>query len=157
MTALNVRPSMGTLASEGARSMAVMVFLNIAFGEPGMKIESRIESGVVFNTVGTDTDLTDILKFIGDHYQEWHDADECWILTQMDFKSISPLVIRQFVDRTVSLSIHRAGRKAAIVVEADLGYGMMRMLQMLAEDKFKNHLAVFRSLESALEWLGVQT
>lgn len=43
----------------------------------------------------------------------------------------------------------------ALVVVNDYDFGMARMLELTADEEAPHELRVFRSLESACEWLGV--
>ena len=51
------------------------------------------------------------------------------------------------------MSEKRKGLKTAVVAQSDLGYGMMRMLSIMAEGKFQFQLETFRSLSEAITWL----
>lgn len=48
----------------------------------------------------------------------------------------------------------RSGARRAIVVNSDAMYGLARMFQTLREP-VADHIAVFRDLPSALDWLGL--
>ena len=46
--------------------------------------------------------------------------------------------------------------KLALVVSADVVFGMARMYQMMTEENIEG-VGVFRDIEEALEWLGVKS
>jgi hypothetical protein len=73
----------------------------------------------------------------------------------LDFREVTQLQIsgatlRQMVDRNP----FGAGARRAIVVGSEVAYGMARMFQTF-KDATPDRLEVFRSLERALEWLGL--
>ncbi len=45
--------------------------------------------------------------------------------------------------------------KVAIVAAADYDFGMVRMFEMTAEDEIPHDLMVFRTVEEACDWLGL--
>jgi hypothetical protein len=60
---------------------------------------------------------------------------------------IGDLLTKQYEDSSVTTRI-------AIVAPADLSFGLGRMYGMLTDDAPQN-VSVFRSVEKAVEWLGV--
>ena len=44
--------------------------------------------------------------------------------------------------------------KAAIVADSDVAYGMARMFEMSADGRVEPSFHIFRTMESALDWLG---
>ncbi len=122
-----------------------------------MAITSVFESNIVVNTIeGSDT-LDDILDFVSDsgRIDSWETRQVLWDVTLFDFPSIDSASVRSFVSRGTSLAAQeqRSGLKTAILVNSDLGFGMMRMLQILAEEHFKFELRVFRDRDLAVKWL----
>ena len=47
--------------------------------------------------------------------------------------------------------------KVANVVSTDIDFGMIRMFEIYAEGVLQHEFHVFRSLEEACEWLGIET
>lgn len=45
--------------------------------------------------------------------------------------------------------------KIAVVVSTDYDFGMMRMLELRADDKILHDFMVFRTVEEACDWLGL--
>lgn len=69
-------------------------------------------------------------------------------MTDVGFDSAS-------VHAMVGLNPFGKGARRAVLVPTDVGYGMVRMYQML-RDPALDELDVFRQLDAALEWLGLQ-
>ena len=63
-------------------------------------------------------------------------------------------MVRAFVWRSASFSEKRTGLKAALFVDSDVGFGLMRMMQLFADKQFKFEFEVFRDKEQALHWLS---
>lgn len=74
-------------------------------------------------------------------------------MTLFDFNTLSSNDVRVFVNRAKDSSRFRKGAMTAIVAGHDLGFGMMRMLQMLSEGQFEMELSVFRESLEAYRWL----
>jgi|TARA_Y100000310_G_scaffold281529_1_gene302040 hypothetical protein len=77
-----------------------------------------------------------------------------WDLTDYDFLQLDPQSVYVLAGKFPELSSgFRPGLKRAILVKSDLGFGMMRMLELLSEDSISTVLNVFRNREEAIEWL----
>ena len=63
---------------------------------------------------------------------------------------VSTAVVREMV----TLSPFGAGARRALVVGADVGFGLARMFQIM-RDPSPDEIQVCRDLDSALQWLGV--
>ena len=66
--------------------------------------------------------------------------------------AFSPVDVRQVIKRLRDLGRHHALGPTAIVVDDDLSYGMMRMLEMLVEDVCD--VRPFRNAGEAEAWLN---
>ena len=117
-----------------------------------MSITSTSEADVVIISVKDDNKFESILDYMSTRMDEWGKSQVLWDMTLYNFQSIDSVSIRNFISRSKSLSEKRAGIKNAILVDSDLGFGMMRMLQLIAEDKLEVVLNVFRNKEKALQW-----
>ncbi|MDP6634801.1 MAG: hypothetical protein QGG42_07885 [Phycisphaerae bacterium] len=118
-----------------------------------MSITSVIERGVVVNTVEQVDTFGDIFDFIANHIDSWKENQVLWDIRRFDFESIDSRSIRSFLRTAASVSETRSGMKTAIFVDSDIGFGMMRMLQILAEANIPVELGVFRNKERAIAWL----
>jgi hypothetical protein len=68
----------------------------------------------------------------------------------------TPEQMRRHID-VVGKHVERLGTpKVANVVSADFDFGMVRMYEMMADDELTHQFRVFRDLEEACEWLGVE-
>ena len=64
--------------------------------------------------------------------------------------------IRSTVSQLQNLNQYRRGRKTALVCPQDLAFGMMRMFQIMVEDKVEVQVNVFRSVDEGMEWISAQ-
>jgi hypothetical protein len=72
---------------------------------------------------------------------------------EVDMSHLSVSAIEERVALLVD-SGHRIGRcHTAVVVTRDLNFGIVRMLQAIAEQRVTYELGVFRSFEQARDWL----
>lgn len=109
--------------------------------------------GVVIHTVEASDTMADVIEFALGGLDRWGARPVLWDLTLFDFRQTSAEVIRSVVERGSSLAFKRAGQKSAIVVGSELGYGMARMLQLVAEAAVDISFGVFRTREEGLDWL----
>ncbi len=119
-----------------------------------MTITSFSERNIVFNAVEEGDTLDDLFDFASEHVDTWGRGQVLWDMTLFDFPSLDSNSVRSLVNRGAPLSEKRSGLKTAILVDSVLGFGMMRMLQLLAEEQFKFHFGVFRNRDEAIEWLN---
>ena len=118
-----------------------------------MSITSKNEAGVVINSVEDSDTLNDILDYVPQHIDTWGNRQILWDFTLLNFESIDEDSIRSMIRRGKLLSEKRPGLKSAILVNSDLGFGMMRMLGFLSFERLKFEIQVFRKKEKALQWL----
>jgi hypothetical protein len=119
-----------------------------------LSISSVNETGIIINSVEESDTLDDIIGYITQHVAEWSSHQVLWDLTLLDFNVINSESIRSLIQKGLSLSEKRTGLKTALLVDNDLGFGMMRMLQILSEERLKIEFGVFRGKDEALEWLN---
>ena len=113
------------------------------------------ESGIVINVAQKTDTLDNIVDYISQHIESWVNYNVIWDVTLLEWESINSQSIRSFVQNTILLSNKRLGHKTAILANSDVGFGMMRMLQMLAEEKNKIEFRVFRTKAQALSWINI--
>lgn len=118
-----------------------------------MSIESTKIKGIVINTMGHQDSLDDFLQYIENHIHNWADSQVLWDMTLLDFDTIEGSAVRNTITRGRKMSKQRSGLKTAFVVKSDLGFGMMRMFQMIAENKIGIEFGIFRDRQEALCWL----
>jgi hypothetical protein len=119
-----------------------------------MGITSSIEQNTIVNTAGSDVTLEEIFGYISRNIAAWTGKQILWDLRAFDFTSIDSQTIRSFLGPAAPLSETRRGLRTAILVESDVGFGMMRMLQILSEGKIQIELGVFRDRTEAFAWLA---
>ncbi len=94
------------------------------------------------------------------------------ILAHVDFRSGMPCLwdsrdttnigdlsgsdIRQIGVIMAANASRRGSGKTAVVVSGDLGFGMARMYELVTEGDRANTFRVFRDMEQARTWLGVE-
>ena len=110
-------------------------------------------SGIIINVVEQGENLDDVFLFVAKNIESWTKNAVLWDMSCLDFKNLSPESIHRLIEKGAMISKKRDGLKTAIVAETDLGFGMMRMLQILAIGTLKFELNVFRNHEAALLWL----
>ena len=72
-----------------------------------------------------------------------------------DFRDVVKLAISSVGVRQLgALNPWGAGSRRAVVVTTDFAYGMARMYEMIREPS-DDELEIFRTLEKAVEWLGL--
>jgi len=62
--------------------------------------------------------------------------------------------VRRLVDVMRMTAEKRKAAKAAIVVSADVAFGMGRMLEILSDERVEPRFRIFRDFDEAREWLG---
>jgi len=119
-----------------------------------MSITISIETNIVVNAAEKGDTFDDIIDFISDHIESWRRHQVLWDMTLFDFQSIDSHSIRSLVRKGIPLSKKRFGLKTAILVNSDLAFGMMQMLQLLAHEQVKVEIGVFRDKDQATKWLN---
>ena len=119
-----------------------------------MSITSIYEAGVYIRSVEHGDTLDDIVDYVSCHIDEWSKSPALWDMTLFNFQAIDQDSIRFFISKGKSLTKKRSGLKTAFLVDSDLGFGMMRMLQLIADEKVYVKFSVFRSKDKALQWLA---
>jgi len=119
-----------------------------------MGITSSIEQDTIVNTADPEATLAEVFDYVSGNIASWADKQVFWDLRLFDFTSIDAQSIRSFLGPAAPLSETRRGLKTAILVDSDVGFGMMRMLQILSEGKIQIELGVFRDRTEAFAWLA---
>ncbi len=118
-----------------------------------MSITSTYEADVVINSVEDTDTLNYILYYALLHAAEWGNRQVIWDLRLFNFHSIDKNSINYFLSKSKPLSEMRLGLKTAIIADTDLGFGMMRMLEFMADEKLSFTVRVYRNKEKAFQWL----
>jgi hypothetical protein len=73
--------------------------------------------------------------------------------TLIDLRAVRVAMTTEEIRAMAELAKHQAQSMRAIVVSSEADYGLMRMLEMLAQPGPRGY-AVFRSIAEACTWLG---
>ncbi len=119
-----------------------------------MGFSTVIEQGIVFNTAAEGASLDDFLEYVTANIQDWRTLPVCWDMSKLDYESLTGDTVRNVIYRAGDVASVRAGLKTAFTVDHDLGFGMMRMFQMIADEQLPIEFRVFRDKESAVAWLS---
>jgi len=116
-------------------------------------IKTEERDGVLTNVVSADMTPDDVIAYVNEHVEEWQRREICWILDDFDFSSINSTTVQTFIARLARRDSPRAGLKIALVVGDDFGFGMLRMLEMMAEGQIAMDINVLRTFEEAARWI----
>ena len=76
-----------------------------------------------------------------------------WDFLEADFTSLSTEDLSIFKDY-VAMHWGKEGKsKAALVVSDELGFGMLRMFELLMKSKTLNNIVIFKDIDKAKEWI----
>ena len=120
-------------------------------------ITEREHDGVRILYVEPGTGLHEILVYGAQRQDEWRSVDICWELYHFDFTTLNAAEMRKIASFMKSKVTREVGRKTAYVVESDLGFGMMRMLELVIPPDLPIILRAFRSTDEAISWLTTAT
>jgi len=129
------------------------MLLNFILKEMFMSITTTIESNVFINKTESTDSLVEICDFIEMNIYKWKDYNLLWDLNEFNFDNISTESVKCFIDSETEISHLRGNLKTAILINSTFGFGMMRMLECLAEDNLAMRIEVFKSRKSAMDWL----
>ncbi len=121
----------------------------------------------IHTTVDKDRDTTflilsgvvsaeDVIGALKDFYGTSCTTNAIWDFSGSNLKNAKPEHLAAVLSVAKDLAHLRSGGKTALVVPEDLGFGMARMYEAMAD--LKDHPVkhgVFRTLDEARNWLGV--
>ena len=100
--------------------------------------------------------LKDLLQAISDYFAAGHTHLELYDLTEYDGTPFSVADINRLADFVASRAgNYRTEGKTAVVAPRDIDFGNFRMLAALTDIETPYDFEVFRSLDKAVDWLGV--
>ncbi len=135
-----------------APAILAQALRNVIFERNSMCITSIIELDVVINSVKESHTLQDIVDCVAKNVNEWTNTQVIWDMNAFNFTNVNQSDIRSLILQSMPFSKKRRGMKTGIFVSPDLGFGMMRMLQMLSDEQLETSIGVFRTKAQALEW-----
>lgn len=116
------------------------------------------EAGVRFHTVTGELTVKELLSFLRDIYGAPDfdpNLDSLWDLREADLTTFS-FEEAKYVADFVSGSLGSAeSRRWAFVVKEDSHYGLVRMYEKLMSNRSSGTVMVFRDMDKAREWLGL--
>ncbi len=124
-----------------------------------MAIVKLQEEGFTNISVGADTSRSDLIEFVSSQYPEMSGSHTLWDLSLYNLDSSSANSARSIVNEYESISANASPtvklltKKCAILVNSDLGFGMARMFQTLADQRLNMEYRVFREKSEAVAWL----
>lgn len=117
------------------------------------EITTSFIDGIVVNKVHGDVNFHDVMVYISENSHLWLDKNVLWDFEDFEFSSMHPDDLTLFIQKAGDLRKIRQGLKTALVASSDLGFGMLRMFSMMAEQTFSFTFEAFRSYSDALNWL----
>ena len=98
----------------------------------------------------------DFQEWAQDFYSGQVTADILWDLTAADLSTITNDDIQEIARRAGAFSSKRKGGRSAFVCGHDLAYGLSRAFEAYTMiDELPFQVQVFRDLDDAREWLGI--
>ena len=101
-------------------------------------------------------DLDQLTTYLGGIYSASTSAasmHSLWDLRDADFNSVSAEVVQSVMEFVSARWGVEGGYKAALVVSADLDYGLSRMYQMLMDGASASTVEIFKDINLAEQWI----
>jgi hypothetical protein len=109
---------------------------------------------LTINIVKGELTFDHAVEAVKEFYEEKLTKDVLWDLREGTWKDISDKHIRSiiaFIEKCEKVEVRKDGR-TAIVVPADIDYGIARAVQSYS-DSLPFKVGVFRSMDEAIKWL----
>jgi len=123
---------------------------------PTNDILSRsFENCIVMEVIGSPS-ARQLIKAMNEIYQGKIPMLIIWDFTRGSAIKLSSADLTGLATHAKTYGDKRTGGRSAIIAPRDLEYGMGRMLEVYVEiNKLPNQYKVFRDMESAAEWIGI--
>lgn len=116
-------------------------------------IISTQEDGIVINCIQGKLNIDELIYFIKNNICSWVGKHVIWDLNLTDLSSIKTEDWKTIIDKCYKLAEERHGEKTALISSSDFSFGMIRMLEVIAEmTEFPIHMQSFRTIENAKGW-----
>ena len=120
-----------------------------------MSIKTISKAGLTVFTATGPVSVEDVVDAITSFYENGKTLDSLWDLRDAQLKDFPTDGARKISQVASQYKQERAGGKTAIVAPRDVDYGISRMHQAYMAD-FPWEFEVFRSIDDACGWLGVE-
>jgi len=120
-----------------------------------MAIQTNVQHCLVVHTIKGHSSAQEILSYLQDNSPKWGCRPSIWDITDLSHADISTTDIRLLASNILANPPRQEEYKTAIIAESNLSFGMARMLQSYLGDRYDDRLKVYRSLDSAFQWLCV--
>ena len=98
--------------------------------------------------------IQEIIEYVNRFYKSSPTLKSLWDFTNATIDYLIADDMRTLFKLTNAMGSVREGGKTALVAPTDLGYGLSRMFQIMADtEDFPFNINVFRTLKEANQWL----
>lgn len=112
------------------------------------------ENDLTIFTISGSLNYKEIIAAIKEISPSEHTTNNLWDLSRADFENVKEANMRKIIGVSKEIAPLRESGKTAIVTPTDLGYGLSRMYEILAEAKGSPiSYRAFRNLQDARNWL----
>lgn len=118
--------------------------------------ESNSRSDLTVFRLSGDVKVKELLRTIADYFKAGHTRLELYDLSEYDGTPFSVEDINRLADFVASRAgNYRTEGKTAVVAPRDIDFGNFRMLAALTDIETPYDFEVFRTRDTAIDWLGV--
>jgi hypothetical protein len=111
------------------------------------------ENEIIINSVTGKVATNEIYEYIAGNVKNWIGKPVIWDFSTADFSDVTFDSWQTLLLRLKPLSEIRRGEKTALISSHDPSFGMMRMFDLIAEDKVAINIRSFRKIDEAKAWL----
>ncbi len=117
-------------------------------------ITTKLENEIIINSVVGDVTVDDLIDHVIENMENWIGKPVLWELSKANLNNISTQEWEGIIQKIGHLSQERKGEKTALVSLEDFPFGILRMFEIIAENKaLAIHFQTFREIKKAKKWL----